>query len=551
MSKASPITKLDIALFLEDDMPFINEMLNQLNTIDLTKYNYTLSVYNMIDKLSHNDITRRVTNHIKSLKFHNNITSIKSISFEDMNFNIKFPCHLDIKSNKPNKLYLHPKIYNRLHPILDDEESSELLIVSSDNITYKITPEVFTNDFIVKIDNNIETSGNISSNMASLKNIALQNAIDNNADYYVYIDNKAYITEPNIVKTLIQNINSTGADIITPALVNSGGLGDANFWIKSNEEGEAEMTKYYIPILQRRLRNTWDIVHLDNFYIIPRKTLNQLKPDNLYTTAINDKVAKSPSIVFSSNMVELKIRMLVESVGDYGWLINNKNYETSTTDNILIKERVHPDLYQMKPNRQIWHRKYLSPKFIDYIEKDSKMKFTEPPKCRDMFDWQCFTDVFCSDLIDECEKHDGWSTGSNKDERIGGGYENVPTRDIHLKQIGLGETWEIFVNEYVAKVVGENYSKLATQGYYIAFVARYTMDTQRELNAHHDASVTSTVTCLNTEFEGGGTHFVRQNYTHNPKKCGVTTVHPGRCTHFHSGKAITSGKRYILVSFNN
>ena len=28
-----------------------------------------------------------------------------------------------------------------------------------------------------------------------------------------------------------------------------------------------------------------------------------------------------------------------------------------------------------------------------------------------------------------------WSGGNNYDERISGGYENVPTRDIHMNQV--------------------------------------------------------------------------------------------------------------------
>ena len=76
------------------------------------------------------------------------------------------------------------------------------------------------------------------------------------------------------------------------------------------------------------------------------------------------------------------------------------------------------------------------------------------------------------------------------------------------------------------------------------------MDTQKELKPHHDAAVHTTVTCLNSEFEGGGTHFIRQKYVHNPKKRGLTSIHPGRCTHYHEGLPITSGKRYILISFN-
>ena len=36
-----------------------------------------------------------------------------------------------------------------------------------------------------------------------------------------------------------------------------------------------------------------------------------------------------------------------------------------------------------------------------------------------------------------------------KDLRLDGGYENVPTRDIHMKQIGLEYHWLYFLKEYV------------------------------------------------------------------------------------------------------
>ena len=547
------MTKLNIALFLENNIPFINETIKQLNKLNLADYEYTLSIYNMIDNLSQNDIVQNLTNHIKHIKFHNNITSIKSIMFEDINFKLKFPCQLDIKSNKPTKLYLHPKIYSRLYPMLEEEDSSDLLITSSDDIIYRIKPSIYNNNFIEKTSDILENA--LSRNIEILKNIALENAINDNVDYYIYIDNYAYINNESIISNLIDNIKESNADILTPKLNNAGGQPYANFWMKSKDNGEMEMSKYYIPFLQGRLKNIWDIEHLDNFYIIPKSTFSKLKP-NLYTKLLSTKQNNSEnkdlptSIIFSLNLRELKLKMMVEGINDYGWSISTSNLNQVSADNILVKEREHPDLYQFIPNRMIWVRKYLTEKFNNYIEKNEKIDFYEPPECRDMYEWECFTDVFCSDLIDECEKHNGWSDGSNKDERIGGGYENVPTRDIHLKQIGLGDTWRLFITQFVSKVAGETFSGLATQDYYIAFVVRYTMDTQRELKPHHDSSVHSTVTCLNSDFEGGGTHFVRQNYTHNPKKHGLTTIHPGRCTHFHSGKAITSGKRYILVSFN-
>ena len=43
-------------------------------------------------------------------------------------------------------------------------------------------------------------------------------------------------------------------------------------------------------------------------------------------------------------------------------------------------------------------------------------------------------------------------------------------------------------------------------------------------------------------------HFVKEDYTHKTNK-GYATIHPGRVTHYHAGKTVTEGKRYILVSF--
>ncbi|RCN24243.1 hypothetical protein ANCCAN_30065 [Ancylostoma caninum] len=46
-------------------------------------------------------------------------------------------------------------------------------------------------------------------------------------------------------------------------------------------------------------------------------------------------------------------------------------------------------------------------------------------------------------MIEEMEHYGKWSDGSNKvgdtagirDDRLAGGYENVPTRDIHMNQV--------------------------------------------------------------------------------------------------------------------
>lgn len=36
-----------------------------------------------------------------------------------------------------------------------------------------------------------------------------------------------------------------------------------------------------------------------------------------------------------------------------------------------------------------------------------------------------------------------------KDPRLEGGYENVPTRDIHMRQVGMDHQWLAFLRDYV------------------------------------------------------------------------------------------------------
>ena len=38
-------------------------------------------------------------------------------------------------------------------------------------------------------------------------------------------------------------------------------------------------------------------------------------------------------------------------------------------------------------------------------------------------------------VIQELENFGKWSNGEHDDPRLDGGYENVPTRDIHMNQV--------------------------------------------------------------------------------------------------------------------
>lgn len=50
---------------------------------------------------------------------------------------------------------------------------------------------------------------------------------------------------------------------------------------------------------------------------------------------------------------------------------------------------------------------------------------------------------------------------SPQDKRISGGYETVPTDDIHMKQIGFDREWLHFIREFISPVTLKVFS-----GYY-------------------------------------------------------------------------------------
>ncbi len=52
-----------------------------------------------------------------------------------------------------------------------------------------------------------------------------------------------------------------------------------------------------------------------------------------------------------------------------------------------------------------------------------------------MYWYPLISETFANELIEEMEHFGKWSAGNNQDERLDGGYENVPTRDIHMNQV--------------------------------------------------------------------------------------------------------------------
>ena len=54
-----------------------------------------------------------------------------------------------------------------------------------------------------------------------------------------------------------------------------------------------------------------------------------------------------------------------------------------------------------------------------------------------------------------------WCAFFSQDKRISGGYETVPTDDIHMKQIGYDKEWLHFIREFISPITLKVFS-----GYY-------------------------------------------------------------------------------------
>ena len=67
-----------------------------------------------------------------------------------------------------------------------------------------------------------------------------------------------------------------------------------------------------------------------------------------------------------------------------------------------------------------------------------------------------------------------------QDIRIEGGYEAVPTRDIHMRQIGFDETWLEFLEQYVMPLQEAAFMQYASEvGFLFLNALQYTYGTKQ------------------------------------------------------------------------
>jgi len=212
----------------------------------------------------------------------------------------------------------------------------------------------------------------------------------------------------------------------------------------------------------------------------------------------------------------------------------------SKPQRVLYKEeRLHPELYSYYDNPEEWKNK-----FVTYSARTKEWDLIVDEPIMNIFTFPLFTPEFCKMIREEAEYSNDWTVNR---------HEFYPTTDMVLETIGMHDIYMEVLREYVMPVSiymweleGKGWDSLSSEN----FLAKYTPNAQGHLSIHHDAS---NITCLvqlsnQDEYEGGGTLFKRQKALLK-NEIGYVTIHPGNITHKHGAKAVTSGTRYIIVSF--
>uniref|UniRef100_A0A915MXB1 HORMA domain-containing protein n=1 Tax=Meloidogyne javanica TaxID=6303 RepID=A0A915MXB1_MELJA len=320
----------------------------------------------------------------------------------------------------------------------------------------------------------------------------------------------------------------TNSFILAPLLLRPGTL-FSNFWGAISTYGYYVRSQDYVGIIQGIRKGIWNVPFIGSSFLISSKKFVLLEKSYNWNINVDSDIA------FAKFCRDEGHFMYVDASEDpyfYGYLIDTDGFS-----HLDYLAQVNLELYDFPNNRQLWEKRYIHPEYFEKVRANGTIVKQE---CPDVYDFPFLSDRFCEELIQVMENYGQWSDGSNRDARLQGGYENVPTRDIHMIQVGLDKQWLKILDDYIAPIqekVFIGFYKRPVQAD-MMFVVRYKPDEQPFLRPHHDASTYSIDMALNKrgiDYEGGGVRFLRYNCTVEADKVGWTMLFPGRLTHYHEG----------------
>lgn len=144
----------------------------------------------------------------------------------------------------------------------------------------------------------------------------------------------------------------------------------------------------------------------------------------------------------------------------------------------------------------------------------------------------------CDKLIEISNNHGGWSPLDG---------DNFPAYEIRLKELSLLEDLESHMEDKIYPLVEKYWNPMAMYGVRDAFTMRYSVDTQKSLPLHNDASLVTGSIKLNDEYEGADLWFPRQKISNHDIPVGKMILFPGMVTHAHECTQLIDGVKYSLT----
>ena len=84
-----------------------------------------------------------------------------------------------------------------------------------------------------------------------------------------------------------------------------------------------------------------------------------------------------------------------------------------------------------------------------------------------------------------------------------------------------------------------------------AFVMRYSVDTQKSLPMHNDASLVTGSVKLNDDYKGASLRFPRQKISNDDIPIGKMILFPGMVTHGHECTTLEEGVKYSFTMWSS
>jgi len=156
----------------------------------------------------------------------------------------------------------------------------------------------------------------------------------------------------------------------------------------------------------------------------------------------------------------------------------------------------------------------------------------------DMLVVDFMTQEQCERLIELADRHGGWGSLS---------YDKFPAQEIRIKELGLWEELEKAWQDYIVPTVERYWKPLEMYGLRDGFVMRYSLETQKNLNLHHDASLVTGSVKLNDDYVGADLIYPRQGITNKDVPVGKCILFPAQVTHGHECLPLVQGIKYSFT----